>query len=226
MDWHSLALPVSHGGSPLPWRHLCSQADVGDGMRESSISPCPVAGASPDLPATRAAGSEQCQGSRCCHRPGAPLSHPARSQAPARGRTGTLPHPGAGSQLTWFAWLGTASPECWAMPFPLHLRLRAVQGLRWSQTGPAPLEVPVALPGASLALHQGAVRCSGARGCLVGPLSPQLPEGLWRTCFSPSPCKAAPCPAPGTGACVEGCSTGATGVPGEGQLEASGERRV
>lgn len=215
--WCRGSAPAGSGLGYLPNMLLCAFS-----LQESGVSPCRVAGASPDLSATRAAGSGQCQGSWRCHWPGAPLSHPARSQAPARGRTGRLPHPGASSRLTWFAWLGTASPERQAMPFPFHLCLRAVPELQWSQTGPGPLELPITLPRASLTLRQGAVRCSGACGCLVGTLSPQLHKGLWEDVLVPQPSQSCPASCPGHQSVQESMAAGAIGVPGEGELRQVG----
>lgn len=211
-------MPVGLGPTYLPSTSLHALS-----LQESSVSPCPaVAGASPDLPVTRAAGSGQCQGSRRCHQPGAPLSHPTRSQALAQGKTGTLPHPGAGSRLTWFAWLGTASPERRAVPFPFHLCLRAVQEPLWSQTGPAPLESPVTLPRVSLDPRRGAVQCSSGRGCLMGPLSPRLPEGLWEDVFVPQLLQSCPTSCPGHCSVQESAAPGPRESLGKGSWRQAG----
>lgn len=94
----------------------------------SATSPRPLGCSQPVLfPLAR--GSARLTSLRC-HRPGARLSHPARSQDPARGGRADylILEPALPSaHLTWFAWLDAASRECRAVPFPLHLCIRAVQ---------------------------------------------------------------------------------------------------
>lgn len=102
---------------------LCAASRQG-----SATSPRPLGCSQPVL-FLLARGSARLTSLRC-HRPGARLSHPARSQDPARGGRADylILEPALPSaHLTWFAWLDAATRECQAMPFPLHLCIRAVQ---------------------------------------------------------------------------------------------------
>ena len=122
--------------------------------------------------------------------------------------------------------VGHCKPRASGHALPFHLCLRAVQEPRWSEIGPGPLELPVTLPRASLALCQGAMWCSGACGCLAGPLAPQLPKGLGEDVFVPQSLQSCLPSCPGHLECVGERGTGATGVSGEGELEASREHGV
>lgn len=196
-------------GCPAAGGHLCRQARVaaaGGGTEETprllSSQSC----------AHFAAGSGQCQHLWCCHRPGMPLSHRGRSR-----RGGGWAHylilepvPASRGSLPW-APQGHCARQC-----PAVVTSRSC---KWSQTGPAPLELPVGLLRVSLALHQGLCGARMRAGSWGSPSPLGCVKGCGRTHLSLSELSHIPAQVL---ECTGDRGTGGMGVPGKGSWRAAG----